>query len=153
MRAKMNLMACLAVLLLASCETPRTDTDSQAPVTTRPEVTIQASADKVRTSAKKVMAEREYQVTPSAADTLLFDRTAELGAGAMYGFVYNKEAWRRVRMTLTSTGAATRVTARPAVVINRGTAFEREDPDNSEGARKLLQQILEKIRDQAQVVR
>jgi len=75
----MNVMACLAVLLLAGCETPRTDTDAQPPVTTRPEVTIQASADKVRAAAKKIMLERDYNVIPSATDTLLFDSHGGIG--------------------------------------------------------------------------
>jgi len=70
----------------------------------------------------------------------------------MYGFVYNKGGLAARSDDADYHRRATRVTARPGVVINRGTAFEREDPDNSEGARKLIQQILEKIRDQAQGV-
>jgi hypothetical protein len=153
MKVKRDAMAGIAMLLLAGCETP--PPAAQAPVTvpTRPEVTIQAPANKVRAAANKIMVERGYQVTSAAADTLLFDRTAELGASAKYGFMYGKEAWRRVRMTLAPAGAATRVTARPALLINRGNAFEREEVDTSEGARNLMQQILEKIRDQAQAVR
>jgi hypothetical protein len=96
------------------------------------------------------MAEREYEFTQAGADTLLFDRGADLGTSARFGFMYGKEAYRRVRMTLTTAGAETRVTGKPCVVINRGTAFEREEADNSQGARNLIQQILEKIRDLAQ---
>lgn len=148
MTAKQIILAVLAMMPLAGCESPRTD--AQAPTTNPPAITIQASPDKVRAAALKTMADRGYLATPSGADTLLFDRTAELGAGAMYGFLYSKEAWRRVRLTLIPEGAAMRVTASPALLTNRGTAFEREEADKSGSARELMQGILEKIREQAE---
>jgi hypothetical protein len=148
MKAKLSVLAALAAMLLAGCETPRTD--APAPAIPWPEVTVQAPGAKVRAAAMKTMADRGYVATPAGTNTLLFDRTADLGASAMSGFLHDKDAWRRVRITLMPAGAATRVTASAALVINRGSANEREETDKSEGARQQMQGILERIRDQAQ---
>jgi len=95
------------------------------------------------------MAHREYTFTPAQTNTLLFDRTADLGSTLRIGFTDGKMAWRRVRIRLIPDGTATRVTAEPSLVVNRGDPNEREEPDNSDGARQAMQEILEKIRAEA----
>ena len=146
MRAKLMVPAGLTVLLLAGCETPQTGTQA---VLNPPEQTIHASPELVRSAAVAVMVERGYILTPLGSDTLLFDRAADMGSTLRVGVLYNKAAWRRVRIRLYPDSSGTRVTAEPALVTNRGDAFEQEEADHSGSAREALRDILEKIQAEA----
>jgi len=145
MRPRLSLCVALAILLLVGCETP----PPKAPIA-KPEVLIQLPLEKVTAAVKRTLADRGYVATKTEGGTLSFDRGADLGSGAMYGFLYDKEAWRRIRITLTREGAATRLTATGAVVTNRGTAFENEELDTGAGGAQQMQAVLEQIRQRAQ---
>jgi hypothetical protein len=148
MKLKLSLCTGLAMVLLAGCETTRT---GGAPLPAGPaEQTIPASAQRVRSAANKIMSERGYQATPSGEDTILFDRSADLGSSAMHGFLYGKEVWRRVRIRMTPDGPAVRLTAEPSLVLNRATQFEKEETDKSDSARKVMHEILARIHSEAQ---
>jgi hypothetical protein len=147
MELKSCVLASLAMAILAGCQTPPNGTppNSSSP----PEVTIQSPVATVRSATIKTMADRDYSVTPVGADTLLFDRTADLGSTLRMDFLEGRKAWRRVRIRLFPTGATTRITAEPSLVVNRGEPFEHEEPDNSGSAREAMQGILESIRAEA----
>ncbi|MBI1177285.1 hypothetical protein GC207_07585 [bacterium] len=91
-----------------------------------------------------------YALTPAGTDTLLFDRATDLGSTLRIAFTDGRAAWRRVRIRFITAGAATRVTAEPSLVINRGELHEHEEPDNSGSARQAMQEILAKIQNEAE---
>jgi len=147
MEVKLNVLTVLVVALLAGCQTPPTG-EPPAP-SSPPELTIQLPAAAVHSAAVKTMTDRGYTFTPEGTDTLLFDRTADLGSTLRIAFTDGRAAWRRVRIRLTQTGSNTRVTAEPSLVINRGELHEHEEPDASSSARHAMQEILEKIHREA----
>jgi len=144
MRATLSLWAALAIML-AGCETPQ----PTAPIA-KPEVVIQVPIEKVTAAVKRTLADRGYLAGKAEGGTLTFDRTADLGPSALNGFLYDKQAWRRIRITLVREGTGTRLTASGAVVTNRGTADEREERDASAGGAHQMQAVLEQIRERAQ---
>jgi hypothetical protein len=142
MPAKWNVLVALAALLLVACESPR-----PAPPVVKPEVLIQAPAEKVRAAVKSTLVGRGYVASTPDGETLVFDRTGDYGSSVMQGALYDKQAWRRIRIALAIEGAATRLTARGAVLTNRGLAYEREEPDTSAKGAQQLQAVLEQIRE------
>ena len=147
MDLKLGVLTALTAAVLVGCQTP--DTGVPPTSTSPPELTIQSPAETVRSAAIQTMTDRGYKLTPVGTDTLLFDRTADLGSTLRVAFVDGREAWRRVRIRLLPSGVTTRVTAEPSLVINRGELHEHEEPDDSESARQTLREILEKIRAEA----
>jgi hypothetical protein len=146
MEAKLIILTAISAVLIG-CQSP--DTGVQPTPQSPPELTIHLPAETVRSAAIKTMAERGYTLTPVGTDTLLFDRTADLGSTLRIAFLDGREAWRRVRIRLLPSSASTRVTAEPSLVINRGEHHEHEEPDSSSSARGTLQEILEMIRAEA----
>jgi hypothetical protein len=144
---RLSVLIFVAVAVLSGCQAPQTGTQT---VPSGPsELTIQFPVEIVRSATIKTMTDRDYSLVQAGTDTLLFDRTADLGSALRIGFTDGKTAWRRVRIRLIPVGAATRVTAEPSLVINRGDPNEREEPDNSSSAHQVMLEILEKIRAQA----
>jgi len=142
-----SFLTVLAVAVLVGCQTP--PTGEQTIPSSPPELTIQVPPETVRSATIKTMSDRGYSLTPVGTDTLLFDRTADLGSTLRIAFTDGRDAWRRVRIRLSPTGGTTRVTAEPSLVINRGELYEHEEPDNSVSARQAMQEILEMIRTEA----
>jgi hypothetical protein len=145
MRASLSLWVALAIMLLVGCETPQ----PTAPIA-KPEVLIQIPLEKVTAAVKSTLADRGYLAGKAEGGTLTFDRTADFGPSVMYGSLYDKQAWRRIRIALVREGAVTRLTASGAVVTNRGTAYEREAVDASANGAHQMQAVLEQIRERAQ---
>jgi len=145
MRANLSLGMALAITLLAGCKT----SPPPAPIT-QPEVLIPRPLEQVAAAVKSTLADRGYLPGKTEGGTLTFDRTADFGPSVRFGSLYDKPAWRRIRLTLAREGAATRVTASGAVVTNRGTADEREEKDTRASGAHQMQAVLDQIRERAQ---
>jgi hypothetical protein len=144
----LNILIGLVVALLAGCETTGTG-EATTPAGPTEQV-ITGSVQRVRSAAIKIMSERGYEVNPVGDDTLVCDRSADLGSSAKYTFLYGKESWRRVRIRMSPADTAVRVTAEPFLVINRASQFEKEEADQSESARKVMGEILARIQSESQ---
>jgi len=143
MRTCTALFLGITVALFTSCQS------TPPPPENPTEQTIQQSIQTVRRATIRVMKDRGYLLTPAGSETLLFDRPADYGPSITFDVLYAKAAWRRVRINLLPDNGATRVTAEPSLLTDRGNAFEQEKPDTSKSARQAMQEILSKIADAA----
>jgi len=103
----------LGLLLLAGCAT------SMPTKSERPEVTITAPVEKVRTALVTAAIENGYSRRPGDLTNLVFEKNAGLAASIILGSPNEPRVVKRVRFTLIEAGASVRVVAGFAIISAR----------------------------------
>ena len=109
----------------------------------RPEVTIrEADPQRVADACVAYCAGRGWEV--ERADRLIVQACAPAGFGTslLIGSQYDAQAWNRISFTIAPRARMTTVYGAQSVVGNRGSAFERVTPLNSQSAFDGMQSIL-----------
>ncbi|BDA84943.1 hypothetical protein Sa4125_24850 [Aureimonas sp. SA4125] len=113
----------------------------------RPEASIAAPADQVKTAFVGSMTNYGYQLTRDSQFQIVMERQSDNAmANVLLGSNYDPTVEARVTATFLDMGAQTRVTADMGIVRNGGSAFEAVTPMNNNVDSLGVQNLLDEIK-------
>jgi len=136
------IMAAALLAILAGCETVQHATPSG-----RPEVTISAASNDVKTAFVGTLTNLGYALTKDTDFQIVMEKPVEnVMANVLMASQYDPTVEARVTATFLDMSGTTRVTTDLGIVRNGGSAFEAVTPMNNNPDSIGLQMLLQEIK-------